>query len=90
MTRYPVGRSRAPADERLLGTPVLDDLVPPVAPAMTAHVAITGMSVSGCNLFAVPIRGSGTSANTVVNGKGLGYPPVALGVAVIPQPVSGS
>jgi hypothetical protein len=62
----------------------------PSAPAITAQVAITRMSVSGCSLLAVWIRGSGRSANTVVSASGIGYPPDALGVVAKPYTVSGS
>src|SRR5262245_53426884 len=58
----------------------------PSAPAITAHVAMTRMSVSLCSLLAVSMRGSGKSANTVVSERGIGYPPDALGVAATPTP----
>lgn len=62
----------------------------PSAPATTAQVAITKMSVNVWSLLAVSIRGSGTSANTVVSDKGNGYPPDALGVDINPYTVVGA
>jgi hypothetical protein len=62
----------------------------PSAPAITAQVAMTRISTSLWSLLAVSILGSGRSANTVVSGRGIGYPPDALGVDINPHTVSGS
>jgi hypothetical protein len=57
---------------------------------MTSQVAMTRMSVSGCNLLAVSMRGSGKFANKVVSDKDTGHPPDALGVTANPYAVSRS
>jgi hypothetical protein len=58
----PLGSSRNRRKESILDRPYLAMSSHPLAPAMTAQVTITKMSVSLWSLSAVSIRGSGRSA----------------------------